>query len=60
MFFLRKSLTCPLLYQEIPLSTPLEELKFVVFDTETTGFEIATSDRLIEIGAVLVDGFKVC
>lgn len=59
MFFLRKSITCPLLYQEIPLSTPLEELKFVVFDTETTGFEIATSDRLIEIGAVLVEGFKV-
>jgi DNA polymerase III subunit epsilon len=60
MFFLRKSITCPLLYQEIPLSTPLDELKFVVFDTETTGFEIATSDRLIEIGAVLIEGFKVC
>jgi DNA polymerase-3 subunit epsilon len=60
MFFLRKQVTCPLLYQEIPLSTPLDELKFVVFDTETTGFEIATTDKLIEIGAVLVDGFQVC
>ncbi|WP_066057938.1 3'-5' exonuclease [Robertmurraya korlensis] len=60
MFFLRKQVTCPLLYQEIPLSTPLDKLKFVVFDTETTGFEIATTDRLIEIGAVLIDGFKVC
>jgi len=60
MFFLRKQLTCPLLYQEIRLSTPIEKLKFVVFDTETTGFEIATTDRLIEIGAVVVEGFKVC
>lgn len=59
MFFLRQTVTCPLGYQGIPLSTPIEDLTFVVFDTETTGFQVTTIDRLIEIGAVMVKGLNV-
>lgn len=49
----------PLRYKDIPLSMPLGELNFTVFDTETTGFQVAKEDRLIEIGAVQVKGFQV-
>ncbi|MCH1625175.1 3'-5' exonuclease [Fredinandcohnia sp. SECRCQ15] len=49
----------PQFYLEIPLSTPIEEISFTVFDTETTGFQIGTSDRMIEIAAVHVQGFEV-
>lgn len=59
MFFQRKTISCPLKYEMIPLSTPIDELTFIVFDTETTGFQVATTDRLIEIGAVPVTGLKV-
>ncbi|WNF37535.1 exonuclease domain-containing protein [Bacillaceae bacterium IKA-2] len=41
------------------LNTSLEELSFIVFDTETTGFAIGSKDRLIEIGAVLVENLTV-
>lgn len=58
MFWLRKSISCPL-NDAIPLSTPIEELPFTVYDTETTGFQVATTDRLIEIGAVNMKGFEV-
>lgn len=59
MFFQRKNISCPLLFEDIPLSTPLEHLKFMVVDTETTGFHVSSIDRLIEIGAVPVKGFQV-
>ncbi|MFE8701819.1 PolC-type DNA polymerase III [Cytobacillus sp. FJAT-54145] len=59
MFFQRRSVEVPIVYNQIPLSTPIEKLRFVVFDTETTGFQVATTDRLIEIGAVPVQGFEV-
>lgn len=59
MFFQRKNISCPLTYEKIPLSTLIDDLTFIVFDTETTGFQVATSDRLIEIGAVPVNGLKV-
>lgn len=59
MFFQRKHISCNLTYEKIPLSTPIEELTFIVFDTETTGFQVATADRLIEIGAVPIQGLKV-
>ncbi|RTR32966.1 3'-5' exonuclease [Robertmurraya yapensis] len=59
MFFQRKAISCPLTYAEIPLATKLENLRFVVFDTETTGFHVSSIDRLIEIGAVPVEGFQV-
>ena len=59
MFFQRKSISCPLTYEKIPLSTRIDDLTFIVFDTETTGFQVATIDRLIEIGAVPVSGLKV-
>ncbi|MFT4416390.1 PolC-type DNA polymerase III [Fredinandcohnia humi] len=58
MFFARK----PLIQQvhtEIPLSTPIEEVSFTVFDTETTGFQVAAYDRIIEIAAVHVRGVEV-
>ena len=58
MFFNRKSIACNL-NDDIPLSTPFEELTFTVFDTETTGFHVATTDRLIESGAVTVNGLEV-
>ncbi|SFE60958.1 DNA polymerase-3 subunit epsilon [Alteribacillus iranensis] len=38
-----------------PLNTPLREISFTVFDTETTGFAVGRKDRLIEIGAVQVE-----
>lgn len=59
MFFQRKNISCPLSYEKIPLSTPIDALTFIVFDTETTGFQVATIDRLIEIGGVPVRGLKV-
>lgn len=59
MFFQRKAISCPLTYAEIPLATKLENLRFVVFDTETTGFHVSSIDRLIEIGAVPVEGLQV-
>lgn len=58
MFWLKKSLVCPL-DETLPLATPIEEVSFTIFDTETTGFQVATTDRLIEIGAVQMKGFKV-
>lgn len=41
------------------LSTPLDKLSFTVFDTETTGFSIGATDRLIEIGAVHIENLTV-
>lgn len=60
MFFQRRNISCPLIYRDIPLASPLESLKFIVFDTETTGFLVSSGDRLIEIGAVTIEGFNVC
>ena len=34
-------------------------MNFVVFDTETTGFRVGAEDRLLEIGAVKVEGYNV-
>ncbi|GAE46674.1 DNA polymerase III epsilon subunit [Mesobacillus boroniphilus JCM 21738] len=59
MFFQRKNISCALMYEKIPLSTRIDDLTFIVFDTETTGFQVATTDRLIEIGGVPVSGLKV-
>lgn len=58
MFFLRKAIDYKL-NDNIPLSTPIDDIIFTVFDTETTGFNVATADRLIEIGAVQVKGTTV-
>ncbi|MEK4146166.1 3'-5' exonuclease [Robertmurraya sp. FSL W8-0741] len=59
MFFQRRNISCPLIYRDIPLASPLESLKYIVFDTETTGFLVSSGDRLIEIGAVMIEGFNV-
>ncbi len=45
--------------KEYPLNTPLRELTFTVFDTETTGFAVGARDRLIEIAAVHVSQLNV-
>ncbi|MGO4890225.1 PolC-type DNA polymerase III [Anaerobacillus sp. MEB173] len=58
MFWKRKRLHYQLDVQP-PLSTPIEELSFTVFDTETTGFAIGGKDRVIEIGAVHVSQLEV-
>lgn len=42
-----------------PLDTPLRDLSFTIFDTETTGFAVGAKDRVIEIGAVQVEGLRV-
>ena len=44
--------------QRIPKSTPLAELRFVVFDTETTGLDLATN-RLLSIAGVGLLGHEV-
>ncbi len=41
------------------MDTPIEEITFTVFDTETTGFQLATTDRLIELASVQVKGLEV-
>lgn len=58
MFWKKKKLTYEL-QQSLQLNTPLHEMNFTVFDTETTGFAIGADDRMIEIGAVQVEGFEV-
>jgi DNA polymerase-3 subunit epsilon len=47
------------LAENIPLSTPVDKLEFTVFDTETTGFNVAKDDRLIELGAVKIKNLQV-
>lgn len=57
--FARKDYFPSNLAENLPLSTPIDKLEFTVFDTETTGFNLAKEDRLIEIGAVKVKGMEV-
>ncbi|PRO65360.1 3'-5' exonuclease [Alkalicoccus urumqiensis] len=58
MFWKRKQLPHRLI-EEMPLNTPIKDLRFTVFDTEATGFAVGGQDRLIEIGAVQVEGLEV-
>ncbi len=43
---------------KLPKKTPISELKFVVFDTETSGFD-HKKDKLLTIGAVRVSNNKI-
>ncbi|MBU8878459.1 3'-5' exoribonuclease [Bacillus sp. FJAT-29790] len=45
--------------ESLQLDTPVRDLSFTVFDTETTGFAIGANDRVIEIGGVLVEKMEV-
>lgn len=46
--------------QQLPnKKTPICDLRFVVFDTETTGLEEKKGDRLLSIGAVGMKGCRV-
>ncbi|MGM8366706.1 3'-5' exonuclease [Virgibacillus sp. W0181] len=56
---LKKRRICCEMNDAIPLSTPLEEISFTVFDTETTGFQVNKQDRLIEIAAVNIERLNV-
>ncbi|WP_342514956.1 3'-5' exonuclease [Sporosarcina sp. FSL K6-1522] len=58
MFWRRKRLDYKL-DQSIQLNTPLRDMSFTVFDTETTGFAIGANDGLIEIGAVYIEKCQV-
>ena len=42
-----------------PTTTPLEGTTYVVFDTETTGFNAGGEDQMIEIGAVKICGDEI-
>ena len=42
-----------------PNDTPLENTTYVVFDTETTGFNAGGEDQMIEIGAVKICGEEI-
>ncbi len=41
------------------MNTPLEQLKVVVFDIETTGFSPEKGDRILSIGAVKMSGSTI-
>lgn len=43
----------------VPLGTPLKETRFVVIDTETTGFHPYQGDEVISLGAVVVQGGRI-
>ncbi|WP_026698011.1 3'-5' exonuclease [Alkalicoccus chagannorensis] len=58
MFWKKKKMHYQLARQ-MPLNQPIRETSFTVFDTETTGFAVGGKDRLIEIGAVQVEGLQV-
>lgn len=58
MFWRKKRLNYEL-DQSLFLNTKIQDMSFTVFDTETTGFAIGADDRLIEIGAVHVEGLEV-
>jgi DNA polymerase-3 subunit epsilon len=44
--------------KKIPAKTPLADIRFVVFDTETTGFDIK-HDKIISIGAVSLKAQRI-
>lgn len=58
MFWRKKKLNYDL-YQPLHLDTKIADMSFTIFDTETTGFAIGASDRMIEIGAVQVENLQV-
>lgn len=41
------------------LNRPLKEMTFVVFDTETTGFHYYRGDKIIEIGALIIENGRI-
>jgi len=43
----------------IPPSTLLEDVRYVVMDLETTGFNHARGDEIIAVGAVIVEGCEI-
>ena len=49
----------PALEGEALLETPLTELEYVVFDTETTGLRPSKGDRIVSLSAVRIRGGKI-
>lgn len=41
------------------LDMPLTEVRFVVLDTETTGYEVDKGDEVIALGALVVQGGEI-
>ena len=58
MFWRKKQLNYQL-DRALQLNTPIQDMSFTIFDTETTGFAIGSDDGLIEIGAVHVERLEV-
>lgn len=44
--------------KKIPAGTPVQDIRFVVFDTETTGFDLK-KDKIISIGAVALRAQRI-
>lgn len=45
--------------KSIPPSTLLDDVRYAVMDLETTGFNHAKGDKIIAVGAVVVEGCKI-
>ena len=45
-------------YFTMPQEQQLEKIRFVVFDTETTGLD-TKKDRILSIGCIAIESFKI-
>lgn len=49
-----------LLKERLDLNIPLRDTRYILFDTETTGFYPYQGDEIISIAAVVVENGKIC
>ncbi|TLS35805.1 3'-5' exonuclease [Pseudalkalibacillus caeni] len=58
MFWKKKQFQVDL-QDDIPLNTPIDDLTYIVLDTETTGLALQSGDRLIELAGVKIQSLNV-